>query len=968
MAARDSFRIVGIGASAGGLEALEEFFRSIPDDTQLAFVVVQHLSPDYKSLMVELLSKYTKMEVKRAEDGMEVEVNNVYLIPPRKNLKIYHGKLYLTEQDHSHGLNLPIDIFLRSLAEDQKERSIGIILSGTGSDGTLGIRAVKGAGGLVFAQDNISAKFDGMPRSASSTGLVDYVLPPKDIAHELSRIIQHPLLDHENEDEGELSTRHATVISKILSRIRDVVGVDFSEYKDSTVIRRIERRIGINQLDSTEEYAAFLESSPKEVHVLYKDLLIGVTRFFRDTEAFENIKETAVPDLLKKKKDEQQLRLWCMGCSTGEEAYSLAILFYEKMQDLNIDYDVKIFATDIDRDSIEYAGVGIYPESIVTDVSQDRLHKFFTKKENTFQVNPEIRRMVIFANHNVMQDPPFSAIDMISCRNMLIYLKPEIQQRVLGAFHFSIKQDGYLFLGSSESVGELSGVFGLVDTKWKIYQCKQKSQQNRVSDYFVPPLKPNKKKRERFPQKIYTKKAAAGDDMMESAYDYLIHEYVPPSIIIDRNLNLIHVCREASKFMKIPTGKISLNVLDLLPNGIKAAVSTAVHKALKEDSPITYRDLTLQNENKTFFVDLSVRPVLDRQNKPIGYFLVMFQDQEDRVREPEDEEKSSFDEQQNKMIADLEQELQFTKENLQATIEELETSNEELQATNEELIASNEELQSTNEELQSVNEELYTVNAEYQNKIEELSEANNDLKNFLNNTDIGMVFLDKEYKIRKYTPAVTEVINIMEMDVGRPIEHITRNIEEHEFMEDIRRVLINLAPVEKEISTKEGKWFHMKILPYRTVNNVVEGIVITFLDIDEKKKFEDKLKKERNLLVRILENSPVGKTMVNKEGKIVFANQKAAEIFGISREEILKRGFGDRGWKITDFEGKEIPVEELPFSKIMQTSGSLYDYKHTIKKPDGTTIYLLINGSPLFTETDGEVDGAVFSIQKTEVE
>ncbi len=966
MAERDSLRIVGIGASAGGLEALEEFFRSIPDDTHLSFVVVQHLSPDYKSLMVELLSKYTKMEVKRAQDGMEVEANNVYLIPPRKNLKIYHGKLFLSEQDHSHGLNLPIDIFLRSLAEDQKERAIGIILSGTGSDGTLGIRAVKGAGGLVFAQDNISAKFDGMPRSASSTGLVDYVLPPKDIANELSRLIQHPLIDRETEDDEELSTQHSTVISKILSRIRDVVGVDFSTYKDSTVVRRIERRVGINQLDSAEEYAAFLESSVKEVHVLYKDLLIGVTRFFRDPEAFDQLKETAVLDLLKKKEDEQQLRLWCMGCSTGEEAYSLAILFYEKMQELGISYDVKIFATDIDRESIEYAGLGVYPESIVTDVTQDRLHRFFTKKESTFQVNPEIRRMVIFANHNVMQDPPFSAIDMISCRNMLIYLKPETQQRVLGAFHFSVKKDGYLFLGSSETVGELSSVFSLMNTKWKIYQCTQKTAQNKVSDYFVPPLQPNKKQRERFPKKVYAQKSSS-DDIMESAYDYLVHEYVPPSIIIDRNLNLIHVCREASRFMKIPAGKVSLNVLELLPNGIKAAVSTAVHKALKEDSPITYRDLTMENENKTKFVDLSVRPVLDRQNNTAGYFLVMFEDHDDRVHEADDEEKVSFGEQQNKMIADLEQELQFTKENLQATIEELETSNEELQATNEELIASNEELQSTNEELQSVNEELYTVNAEYQNKIEELSEANNDLKNFLNNTDIGMVFLDKDFKIRKYTPAVTDVINIMEMDIGRPIEHITRNIEGQEFMEDVRSVLINLVSVEKEITTKKGKWYLMKILPYRTLNNVVEGIVITFLDIDEKKQFEDKLEKERNLLMRVLENSPVAKTMVDREGNIVFANHTAAEIFGISREEILKRSFADRGWKITDVDGGEIPAEKLPFSRIMQTGQAVYAYKHAIEKPDGSVIYLSISGAPLFSE-DEQVDGAVFSIQESELE
>ncbi|MCF7952286.1 MAG: PAS domain-containing protein, partial [Spirochaetaceae bacterium] len=476
-------------------------------------------------------------------------------------------------------------------------------------------------------------------------------------------------------------------------------------------------------------------------------------------------------------------------------------------------------------------------------------------------------------------------------------------------------------------------------------------------------LQPNKKKRERFPEKIYTRKSG-NDDILESAYDFLVHEYVPPTLLIDRNLSLIHVCREASDFMKIPTGKISLNVLDMLPHGIKAAVSTAVHKALKEDSPITYRDLSLQDGQSIRYIDLSVRPVLDRRNNPAGYFLVMLEDHAGRTFKPEGQEKTTFDDQQNKMIADLEQELQFTKENLQATIEELETSNEELQATNEELIASNEELQSTNEELQSVNEELYTVNAEYQNKIEELSEANNDVKNFLNNTDIGMVFLDKEFKIRKYTPAVTEVINIMEMDVGRPIEHITRNIAGQEFMDDVNRVLMSLVPVEKEIATKNGKWFLMKILPYRTVNNVVEGIVITFLDTDEKKRFEEKLEQERDLLMRILENSPIAKTMVDQQGNIVFTNQKAAEVFGIDRDEILQRGFSDRGWKITDSEGYEIPVEELPFSKIMQTHKPVYDYTHSIEKPDGSKINLRISGAPLFSETNGDVEGAVFSIQQ----
>jgi two-component system CheB/CheR fusion protein len=961
------FRVVGIGASAGGLEALEEFFKNIPDDTNLAFVVVQHLSPDYKSLMVELLSKYTRMNVVRADDGMPAEANHVYLITPRKNLNIFHGKLYLTEQNQGHSLNLPIDIFLRSLAEDQKEKSIGIILSGTGSDGTLGIRAVKGAGGLVFAQDNLSAKFDGMPRSASSTGMVDYVLPPKKIAEELTRIIQHPLIHKEDEGEEEELEEKANDLSKILSILRDRVGHDFSAYKDATILRRIERRISINQLNSMEEYAAFIEASPKEIHVLHKDLLIGVTRFFRDAEAFERLKEEVLPELFKQKKKEKQLRIWCLGCSTGEEPYSLAILFHEKMSELNVDFDIKIFATDTDRESIEYAGVGVYPESIVADIDQERLHAHFTKKQNTFQVNSEIRRMVIFAHHNVMKDPPFSSIDMVSCRNMLIYLKPSFQQKVLGALHFSLRKGGYLFLGTSESVGDLTSVFSMVDSKWKIYQCRVKSRSKKLSDYFVPPVqKPSKKSSPRYPEKLYSHERASkedGGEMLESAYNYLIDEYVPPALVIDTNFNLIHICRDAGSFIRMPPGQVSLNVLSLIPEGVKAAVSTAVHRSVKENAPVTYRELYYKTETSFSIIDLSVRPIFDRDNQSAGYFLLIFDAHDNDGKSIDHPREDEVADQQNKMVADLEQELQFTKENLQATIEELETSNEELQATNEELIASNEELQSTNEELQSVNEELYTVNAEYQNKIEELTQVNNDMKNFLNNTDIGMVFLDRELKIRKYTPAVTEAINIMEMDLGRPLDHLTRNIRHPDFMEEVREVLDTLVTKEKEITTKEGRWMLMKILPYRTINNVIEGIVITFLDIDERKRYEQQLQQERNLLMTILENSPVGKTMVDANGMIVYTNKRAADIFGLSREEVLKRSFADRGWQIADDAGNPIDEEDLPFPTIVRTGEVLTGYRHTIKKPDGTEIKLEINGSPTFGE-DGQVNGAVFSIEE----
>jgi two-component system CheB/CheR fusion protein len=959
---------VGIGASAGGLEALEEFFRNLPPSPALSYVVVQHLSPDYKSLMVELLSKYTDMEVVRAEDGMPVEPRRVYLITPRKNLNIFHGRLYLSEQEPQHGIHLPIDIFLRSLAEDAGDRAIAVILSGTGSDGTLGIRAVKGAGGLVFAQDNLSAKFDGMPRSASATGLVDYILPPKKIAEELEQVINHPLIQSRDTGQSPLA-EDASGISQILSIMRDRVGVDFSGYKESTILRRIERRISINRLDTLEDYVDYVRRSSKEIYILHKDLLIGVTKFFRDPEAFEAVADEVLPALLEEKRtrQEQHIRIWCPGCSTGEEPYSLAIVVKEKMEELNCNAEVKIFATDIDRDSIEYASVGVYPESIVTDIDQKRLHRNFTKKENTFQVNGDIRQMVIFAHHNVMKDPPFSSIDFVSCRNMLIYLKPEVQQTVLQALHYSLRQGGFLFLGPSETVGDLSYAFTLLQNRWKVYRCTQQSRNGKITDSFVPPSQPASQKSRRVP--LRENRAGRGtDEMLESAYEYLIGEYVPPAIMIDSKLELIHVCRDAHRFLKVPKGYASLNLMELVPGGLKAAVSTAVHKAVKESGPVTYRDLPYKGERGTEHVALSVRPVLDEDQNPTGYYLVIFDGGNGRMEEPRsDSTEPEISAEREKMVSDLEQELQYTKENLQATIEELETSNEELQATNEELIASNEELQSTNEELQSVNEELYTVNSEYQNKIEELSQLNNDMKNFLDNTDIGMIFLDTSLRIRKYTPAVTRAINVMEMDIGRPIGHLSRNIEDPDFESGLKGVLESLEPMEKELQNKEGTWILMKILPYRTMNNVVEGIVLTFVDIDAHKRAEEQLVRERDLLMRVLEHSPVGKTMVNAEGKLVFVNQRAAEIFGLEREEVLQRSFDDRGWKITDREGKELPVEQLPFGQIKENGQAVYNFVHAVEKPDGSRILLRINGSPSYDQ-EGALSGAVFSLEELPTE
>ncbi len=949
--------LVGIGASAGGLEALEQFFKNMNPRSGLAFVVVQHLSPDYKSLMVELLSKHTQMKVIRAEDGMQIEPDCIYLIPPKKNMTIFHGKLFLTEQDHHHIINLPIDIFFRSLAEDQGDKAIGIILSGTGSDGTLGIRAIKGNGGMVMAQDDHSAKFDGMPRSAIATGLVDYILSADKMPEELLKFVKHPLTAKEAESAG--STEFENSMGKILSIIRNNTGVDFTYYKPNTIIRRLERRITINQIDSYENYVSLLEQSLKEVNILYKELLIGVTKFFRDKESFDILEKQVIPALLKNKKEDEPIRMWSVGCSTGEEAYSLAILLKEHMDQKGLTNDIKIFATDLDKESIEYGSMGFYPESIVADITTERLKAFFIKKDKGYQVRESIRKMVIFATHNIIKDPPFSKIDLISCRNMLIYLKPVMQKKVLSMFHFSLVKNGYLFLGSSESLGDLSKSFDAINTKWKIYAFKDGFENYGQNDFLIPNLSKNMG----IPhtsEKPMLPLPHTGSHITETIYNSLIDEFIPPSVIIDEKHEIVHVCKDVNKFVKLPTGKISFDIFSLIRKELSTSVSIAVHKALKENKEIIYSDIRIKENNTFLHLNIKVKP-LKEKIKSKQLFVILFEEikTENATEKTPDEQIINYDTSQQ--IRDLELELKYTKENLQATIEELGTSNEELQATNEELISSNEELQSTNEELQSVNEELYTVNSEYQNKIDVLTQLNNDINNLLKNTNIGTVFLDRNLLIRKYTPAVTAAINILEMDIGRPIHHISHNTFYENFIEDIENVLRTLVSKEVEIKGKKNNWFLMRILPYRTLENAIDGVVITFFDITERKKFEEQIERKNNLLISVLDNSPIANTILDKKGKITYANHMAEKVLGLTKDEITRREFNAPKWKITDENGEPFPEKELPFVRVINSGKPAFDVVHRIEWPDGTGKTLSINGSPIFDES-GNTDGVVCTL------
>lgn len=951
----DDFYVVGIGASAGGLEALEQFFRNADSKSGLSYIVVQHLSPDYKSLMVELLSKYTNMKVLRAEDGMKIEKNKVYLIPPKKNMTVFHRKLFLTDQQHHLGLNLPIDIFFRSLADDLLEKAIGIILSGTGSDGTLGIRAIKGAGGIVMVQDEDSAKFDGMPKSAIATGLVDFVMSPDKMGEQLLRYTSHPLVKKQT-NQNQIA-KNEDYFSKVLSYIRNNTGTDFTFYKPNTIVRRIERRMSINQVDNIEQYVDILGQSINEIKTLYKELLIGVTKFFRDNEAFKIIKEKVLPKIFKDAQPNSQLRFWVVGCSTGEEAYSLAILIQEYMEEANYNNDVKIFATDIDKEAIEYASAGIYPESIVADVSVERLKAYFSKNGTTFKVKEAIRQMVIFATHNITKDPPFSKIDFISCRNLLIYLEPIMQKRVLSAFSFSLNKGGFMFLGTSESLGDLANSFSTFDLKWKIYNNLRSEKRAILDDYNIPQIKKEVLKTNKETPNVIR----GTEEFYENIMDALFDEYVPPSVVIDEKQNVLHVFNDVNKFMQVPKGKMNSNLMNMIPEDLSIPLSTAIHKASKEKRTVKYSNISFKKEDKVFNVNINVK-LISNDGLSNKYILIIFEEIQNQDTSLEYTEYKA-DPENNQRVNDLEQELKYTKENLQATIEELETSNEELQATNEELIASNEELQSTNEELQSVNEELYTVNSEYQQKIEELTELNNDINNWFKTSNISTIFLDLKLRIRKFTPEINKYVNLIQNDIGRPFKHISYNFEYNNFVNDVDKVLKTLNHIEHEINVGKNNWALIKILPYRTTDNAVKGVVITFIDITDRKKQEQQIERERDLLISVLDNSPNAKTMVDSIGNITFANKKAIELFGITYDEMMNMKFNSNQWRVTDKNGNNISDEKRPFMVIKRTKSPVRNMNEYFQTPEGERKKLCISGSPVFDNLNNVV-GAVFSIEE----
>ena len=856
--------IVGVGASAGGLEALEKMFGCIPADTGMAFVVVQHLSPDFDSVMDELLLRQTDMPVHTVVDGVEISANAIYLIPRKKEMIISDGKLLLTDKDPGKGLTLPIDQFFRSLAQDAGPKSIGVILSGTGSDGSRGIREIHEAGGLVIVQNEDSAKFDGMPKSAMETGIVDIVLHPEAVADALARYAKHPVASDLIDSTSSLPVNDGA-LSKLMRRLRDTYGIDFSLYKPSTVTRRIERRLLLTQSTDFERYVEQVATEPEELNSLYRDLLIGVTQFFRDREAFAVLETLVMPELLQRLQPSDEVRVWVAGCATGEEAYSMAILLHEQLVQMDRPINVKIFATDVHQSSLDFASAGLYPKESLSDVSTERLARYFTPKGDAFQVTSEIRQMIVFAPHNIIKDAPFTKLDLVSCRNLLIYLQPNVQKKAISLFHFGLKTGGTLFLGPSEGVGDWEDEFSPVDRHWKMYRKRRDVKlpadlRLTVSGNLVPRV-----------SKTVEVATAESDSELRRAYDQVLDVYVPSGVLIEASRQVVHFFGEAGKFLSFSKGRASTSLLDLCEADLKTSVAGALQRATKEVKSVVYSGVSAEIDGQRRQIQLSVKPLLDRTSQ-ISHFLVTFEEVEQTPSiEPE---AIDIGEVSRERITSLELELRYTKENLQATVEELEASNEELHATNEELVASNEELQSTNEELHSVNEELYTVNAEYQRKIGELTQVTDDMDNLLSSTDIGVLFLDNTLCIRRFTPRIANCFNILSQDIGREFDSFSSNIELPGLMDDLRKVAETGQPIEKKACDRFGAWHLLRILPYVS-NTEFEGVVLTLVDIQSLRDVEEKLVQKEQQLQGILKNSPSFIFVKDLQGRYVLANERA---------------------------------------------------------------------------------------------
>jgi two-component system CheB/CheR fusion protein len=891
------FPIVAIGASAGGLRALEAFFHYLPGDTGAAFVVIQHLSPKHKSIMGELLGRRTPMPVRELEDNLQLEPNCVYVNPPHKEVALLHGVIQLLDRPDTTELRLPIDSFFRSLAEDRGEKAICIVLSGTGSDGTLGLQSIKAAGGMTMVQVEKQAEYGSMPKSAIDTGLVDFILPVEEMPKEIMGYLKHPYL---SKDRLTLpaDSQFQSMVSKILLAIRSTVGHDFSHYKPNTIHRRIGRRMAVHRIDNISEYYRYMKENPTEVQTLFKDMLITVTAFFRDPAAFAVLEDLVLPRILENRGEGGIVRVWAPGCATGEEALSMAMLFVEAQEKLGKFVNLQIFATDIDTAAIERARLAEYPESIAADLTPERLARFFLRIEGGFKAKKEIRDLIVFAPQNLVSDPPFSKLDLISCRNLLIYMNAPLQKKIFSVFHYVLNPQGYLFLGSSETVGSFAGLFTAIDLKYKIYQRKEAGRADLMD--FPPLLVTNNLYAGLAdPTRIFPKKP----DFLELTSRIIFKDYAPPCVIINERYDVLFSQGATEKYLSLPEGEVSFNILKMVRPGLRGRLGPLIHKALQLQQPVTAFETRLRQDDTWCTLDMTVHPL--REKSANQNLLMIIFEEKSIDKKLISKKKMAATTATVQHVQELEQELQSSKEYLQTTIEELETANEELKSTNEELQSTNEELQSTNEELetakeelQSTNEELITVNSELQDKVEELTKANNDINNLLASTEIGTIFLDTQLCIKRFTPSMTRLVNLIPSDINRPISDITVKFAYENLYNDAAMVLSTLQAKEVEVEAGEGRWFSIRLLPYRTRDNMIDGVVITFVDITDLvkgRRTQAALRRTLEYFEAIVDTLPQPLLVLQGDLTVRTASPAFYQTFQVSPEETEKRRLYELG-------------------------------------------------------------------------
>jgi len=952
---RQSFPIVGIGASAGGLEALEKFLANVPEKSGMAFVIVQHLDPNYKGIMVELLQRVTPMKVAQSRDRMKIEPDCVYVIPPNKDLSIMNGALYLMDLPLPlplpHSLRLPIDFFFRSLAEDQKERSIGVILSGMGTDGTLGLRSIKEKAGVALVQDPLDAKFDSMPRSVIDAGIADIVAPAADLPQKILAILQYLLPVRSSPG---LEPKSQTALEKALVLVRAQTGQDFSGYKKSTIYRRIERRMSLHQIDKIAVYVRYLQTNPQELTLLYKELLIGVTHFFRDIEMWDHLKDAVIARYLADAHPDAALRAWTAGCSTGEEAYSLAILISEVVEDMGLlnQLSIQIFATDLDQDAIAIARKGQYPENIAATVTPERLAKYFVREEKSYRISKDIREKVIFAPHNVIADPPFTRLDFLVCRNLLIYLESTLQKKLLALFHYSLKPGGILFLGNSETIGETSDLFVPLYKPARIYRSI-------APTGIIEPLD--------FPSRIQAASSAVQQESIDMnpspniqslADQIILQRYSPPAVLVNGQGDILYINGRTGKYLEPAAGKANWNIFAMARAGLSYALMEVFQTAVRSKSETTRSNVQFDSDGTPLVVNITVNPIIEKSEALQGMALILFEDAPALPNPNALKPRSRAAGLKNERIQQLEQELQQAREDLQSFHEEMQTSKEELNSINEELQSTNEELQSTNEELttskeemQSLNEELHTVNAELQVKVDDLSKANDDMKNLLDSTEIATVFLDRELCIRRFTSQSTQIVKLIPADIGRHFTDIVSDLDYPNITEDVQEVLRTLVFSEREIPAKDSRWFRVRIMPYRTLDNHIDGLVITFMDISALKKLEAEL---RAIVVdqeHLLDLLPVGVMLLDRAGEATRVNQAFERIGSLSRERW--QGLRYLQIKFLRPDNTPLPTNELPWMRVIRGETSVQAEKIGWMAESGDPVWVLVNAYPGASSTSG---------------